>query len=201
VTGGLVSRRACGRRANVRTPLLTWQRSTWSSEICLTADCRTEFQEKFSNFPVPKFLDPRLTRQTETADCAPGVAIWVVTLSARIKATYRPNVSSIYRERTAKRVKCFNYSYLVKLSFCLYSVLLPCCGEIKLCKNSPVRPSACNLYYCTHSIAKPVAVCTLRFSWAAKSSNHGLWANLTSLIKRKIRSVSLRHQRRIEPRP
>ena len=38
-------------------------------------------------------------------------------------------------------------------------------------------------------------------SWAAKSSNLGLWANMTSSIKKEVDSISLRRQRRTEPRP
>ena len=41
-------------------------------------------------------------------------------------------------------------------------------------KSSPVRPSACNWYYCAQFIAKPNAACALRFSWVATSSNLGL---------------------------
>jgi len=41
-------------------------------------------------------------------------------------------------------------------------------------KSSPVRPLACNWYYCAQFIAKPKAVCALHFSWAATSSNLGL---------------------------
>ena len=37
-------------------------------------------------------------------------------------------------------------------------------------KSSPVRPLACNWYYCAQFIAKPKAACALRFSWAATSS-------------------------------
>ena len=36
-------------------------------------------------------------------------------------------------------------------------------------KSSPVRPLACNWYYCAQFIAR--TVCALRFSWAATSSN------------------------------
>ena len=38
-------------------------------------------------------------------------------------------------------------------------------------KSSPVRPLACNWYYCAQFIAKSKAACALRFSWAATSSN------------------------------
>ena len=47
-------------------------------------------------------------------------------------------------------------------------------------------------------IAKPKAVCALLFSQAVTSSNIGLWANMTPSIKRNL---SLRCQRRTEPRP
>ena len=67
--------------------------------------------------------------------------------------------------------------------------------------SSPVRPLACNWYYCAHFIAKPKAVCALRFTWAATSINLGLWANMTSSIKPEVHNISLRHQRRTEPRP
>jgi len=49
-----------------------------------------------------------------------------------------------------------------------------CCHLGSYCerqKSSPVRPLACNWYYCEHFIAKPKAACALRFSWAATSSN------------------------------
>ena len=70
-------------------------------------------------------------------------------------------------------------------------------------KCSPVRPLACNWYYCAQFIAKPKAVCALFFSWAATSSHRGLWANMTSSIKPEVHDVSLyiRRQRRTEPRP
>jgi len=41
-------------------------------------------------------------------------------------------------------------------------------------KSSPVRPLACNWYYCAQFIAKPKTACALRFRWAATSSNLGL---------------------------
>ena len=52
-----------------------------------------------------------------------------------------------------------------------------CChlgSYLKHRKSSPVRPLACNWYYCAQFIAKPKAACALRFSWAATSSNLGL---------------------------
>ena len=52
-----------------------------------------------------------------------------------------------------------------------------CClleSYFKRPKSSPVRPLACNWYYCVHCIAKPKAACALLFSWAATSSNLGL---------------------------
>jgi len=61
-------------------------------------------------------------------------------------------------------------------------------------KSSPVRPLACNRYYCAPFIAKPKAACELRFSWAATSSNLGLWASMTSSIKLEVRNVSLHRQ-------
>jgi len=48
--------------------------------------------------------------------------------------------------------------------------------EAKRPKSSPVRPSACDWYYCAQFTAKPKAACALRFSWAATSSNLGLRA-------------------------
>ena len=45
-----------------------------------------------------------------------------------------------------------------------------CChlwSYFKRPKSSPVRPLACNWYYCAQFIAKPKAACALRFSWAA----------------------------------
>jgi len=44
-------------------------------------------------------------------------------------------------------------------------------------KSNPVRPLACNWYYCASFIAKPKAACALRFSWAATSTIFGLRAN------------------------
>jgi len=38
-------------------------------------------------------------------------------------------------------------------------------------KSSPVRSLAYNWYDCAQFRAKPKAACTLRFSWATKSSN------------------------------
>ena len=52
-----------------------------------------------------------------------------------------------------------------------------CCrlgSYFKRPESGPVRPSACNWYYCAQFIAKPKAACALRFSWAATSSNLGL---------------------------
>ena len=61
-------------------------------------------------------------------------------------------------------------------------------------KSSPVRPLACNWYYCAQFIAKPKAACAaLRFSWAATSSN--LWL-MTSSIKPEIQNIPLSRQRR-----
>ena len=40
-----------------------------------------------------------------------------------------------------------------------------------------------------------------RRSWAATSSNLGLWANMTSSIKAEVHNVSQRRQRRTERRP
>jgi len=57
-------------------------------------------------------------------------------------------------------------------------------------KKSPVRPFACNWYYCSQFIAMPKAACALRFSWAATSSNLGLWANTMSSIKPEVHNVS-----------
>jgi len=67
-------------------------------------------------------------------------------------------------------------------------------------KSSPVRPLACNWYYCAQFIAKPKAACALRFSWSATSSNLGLLANMASSIKPEVHNVSLRRQRRTETR-
>ena len=52
-------------------------------------------------------------------------------------------------------------------------------------KSSPVLPLACNWYYCAQFIAKPKAVCALRFSWAATSSNPGLRENNDVIHKPK----------------
>jgi len=51
-----------------------------------------------------------------------------------------------------------------------------CChlgSYFKCPKSSPVRPSACNWYYCAQLIANVKAASELRFSWAATSSNLG----------------------------
>ena len=53
----------------------------------------------------------------------------------------------------------------------------PCCHPGSYCKrtkSSPVRPLACNWYYCAQFIAKPKDAYALRFSWAATSSDLGL---------------------------
>jgi len=79
-----------------------------------------------------------------------------------------------------------------------------CCrlgSYFKRSKSSPVRPLACNWYYCAEFIAKPKAACALRFSWAATSSNLGLGANMTSSIKQEVHDISLCRQRRTKPRP
>jgi len=59
--------------------------------------------------------------------------------------------------------------------------LRPLCCHLGSCfkrpKSRPVRPLACNWYYCAQLIAKPKAACALRFSWTATSSNLGLRAN------------------------
>jgi len=72
---------------------------------------------------------------------------------------------------------------------------------LKRPKSSPVRSLACNWYYCAQFTAKSKAECVLRFSWAATSSNFGLWANVTSSIKPEVRIVSLRRQKRTDARP
>jgi len=75
-----------------------------------------------------------------------------------------------------------------------------CChlgSYFKRPKSSPVRPLACNWYYCAHFIAKPKAACALSFSWTAKSSNLGL--SVTTY--HELHNISLRRQRRTEPRP
>jgi len=46
-----------------------------------------------------------------------------------------------------------------------------------------------------------VWACCVRFSWAATSSSLGLFANMTSSIKPEVHNISLRRQRRTEPRP
>jgi len=53
-----------------------------------------------------------------------------------------------------------------------------CChlrSYFKRPKSIPVRPLACNWYFCAQFTAKPKAACALRFSWAAMSSNLVLW--------------------------
>jgi len=56
-------------------------------------------------------------------------------------------------------------------------------------KSSPVRPLACNWYYCAQSVSKPKAACTLlRFSWAAASSN---WLVSKCDVNHKVRRPSL----------
>ena len=66
-----------------------------------------------------------------------------------------------------------------------------CChlgSYFKRPKSSPVRPLACNWYYCAQSIAKPNAACALRFSWVTTSSN--LSANMMSSIKPEMHNIS-----------
>jgi len=68
-----------------------------------------------------------------------------------------------------------------------------CCrlgSYFKWLKSNPVRPLACNWYYCAPFIAKPKAACALRFSWAETLSNLGLWANTTSSIKPEVHNAS-----------
>jgi len=70
--------------------------------------------------------------------------------------------------------------------------------------SSPVRPLACDRYYCARLIAKPKAACALRISWAATSSNLGLCANMTSRsssIKSEVHNVSPRHEKRTAALP
>jgi len=55
----------------------------------------------------------------------------------------------------------------------------------KRSKSSPVRPLACNWYYCARFIAKPKAACAPRFSWVATSSNVGLFASMSHPQNRK----------------
>ena len=58
-----------------------------------------------------------------------------------------------------------------------------------------------NWYYCAQFIAKPNGACALSCSWAATSSNLGLWANMTSSIKPEVHNISLCRLRRTEPQP
>jgi len=78
--------------------------------------------------------------------------------------------------------------------------LRPLRSYFKRPKSSPVRPLACNRYYCVQFTAKPKAACALRFSWAATSSNLSLGANMTSFMKPEVHNVSIRRQTRTEPR-
>jgi len=76
-----------------------------------------------------------------------------------------------------------------------------CChlgSYFKRPKSSTVRPLARNWYYCAQFIAKSKASCALRFSWAATSSNLGLWANMTSSIKQEVHNTPPEED---EPRP
>ena len=76
-----------------------------------------------------------------------------------------------------------------------------CChlgSYFKRPKSSPVRLQ--EWCYCAQFIAKPKAACAPRLSWAATSSNLGFWANITLSIKPEVRNISLRRQRRTEPR-
>jgi len=63
-------------------------------------------------------------------------------------------------------------------------------------KSSAVRPLAFAQF-----IANPKAACALRFSSAATSSSRGVRASMTSSIQPEIHNVSVRHQKRTEPRP
>ena len=78
--------------------------------------------------------------------------------------------------------------------------LRPLRSYFKRPKSSPVRPLACNRYYCVQFTAKPKAACALRFSWAATSSNLSLGANMTSFMKPEVHNVSIRRQTRTELR-
>jgi len=80
-------------------------------------------------------------------------------------------------------------------------LVLPPGKYFKRPKSSLVRPLACSWYICAQLIAKPKAACALRFSWAATSSNLGLWANMTSSVKPEVHNLSLRRHGRTEPRP
>jgi len=79
--------------------------------------------------------------------------------------------------------------------------LLPTGKLFEAPKSSPVRPLACNWYYCAQFIAKPKVACVLCFSWSATSSNLCLWANMMPSIKSEVNNVSLRRHRSTEPQP
>ena len=67
--------------------------------------------------------------------------------------------------------------YIAKIIKAVTDSVPQCChlgSYFKRPKSSPVRPSACNWYYCAEFIAKPKAASELRFSWAATSNNLGL---------------------------
>ena len=74
---------------------------------------------------------------------------WFVVLSQCVRGV----TSSSTRPQTPLPVCCHLESYF------------------KRPKSSPVRPLACSWYYSAQFIAKPKAVCALRFSWAATSTN------------------------------
>jgi len=83
-------------------------------------------------------------------------------------ALYAPSVNKAVIDRRLRSRCCHPGSYF------------------KRPKCSPVRTLACNWYYCAQFIAKPKALCALRFSWAATSSNLGLWANNVVIHKTGI---------------
>jgi len=81
-----------------------------------------------------------------------------------------------------------------------------CChlgSYFKRPKSSPVRPLACNWYYCAQFIAKPKAACgqaalqlggDVEQPWLMSKYDR-------SSIEPEVHNISLRQQRRTEPRP
>jgi len=77
----------------------------------------------------------------------------------------------------------------------------PVWSYFKRPKSSPVRPLACNWYYCALFIAKPKAARKFASARRQRQAALALWATVTSSIKPEVHDISLHHQRKTEPRP
>jgi len=80
-----------------------------------------------------------------------------------------------------------------------------CCqlgSYFKRSKSSPVRPLACNWYYCVQFIAMPKAGCLCAaLQLGGDVEQPWLMRRYDVIHKPEVHNVSLRHQRRTEPRP